>query len=157
MDQVGTAVKLRPRGRPPNPKNYNQVPIARCLRSFAPRALTERTIQALYALRCSLAHNFSLFNEGKGNWAKELTFHFGLRADDSSPLVQHATRRWEGVPGAARRSTRTWVNLEALGDLAEGCAENVIKAFDAGQLASRLPADKLVERCTFTMWGDTSP
>lgn len=56
MDQVGTAVKLRPRGPPPNPKNYMQVPIARCLRNFAPRALTERTIQGLVSIRVAARH-----------------------------------------------------------------------------------------------------
>ncbi len=49
------------------------------------------------------------------------------------------------------------MSLEALGKVAEGCAANVVKAFDADQLASRLPPDKLVERYTFTMWEDSSP
>lgn len=118
---------------------------------WLPQRLSVRTIDALYALRCSLAHNFSLFNEGQGRRASELTFHFALRADATSPLVSHAKRRWPSTPGQATGANRTWINLEALGDLAEGCAAGVLAAFASGRLATRLTPDELIERYTFTV------
>src|ERR1017187_781096 len=94
---------------------------------------------------------FSLFNRGKGPKAAQLHFHFALCADGTSPLVLHAKRRWKGTARTAKASNCTMVNLEALGNLAEGCATVVLRAFDEGRLISQLPADELVERYTFAV------
>jgi hypothetical protein len=146
LDQIGSAVTMRRTTR----RLRGEPDIVRALREFSPSHLTRRDLDALYALRCSLAHDFSLFNEGQGARAREKDFHFGLHTDPKALLIEHAWRRWSVDYATPSEHNQTWVNLRALGDLAEGCAANVERAFRTGRLRARIPADDLLIRYSFS-------
>ncbi|WP_410626336.1 hypothetical protein [Amycolatopsis sp. cmx-8-4] len=103
VDQVGSAC------RAPGP------PVVRALRQFAPR-VGEPEREALYALRCSLVHDFGLVTVG----GPGRTHHF-MPADaaGSGPVVRLPPEPWDGRVEHCRRLNATWVDLRALGDLAE--------------------------------------
>jgi hypothetical protein len=107
IDRVGSAC------RPPGP------PVVRALRSCAPR-MGESEREALYALRCSLVHDFGLVNVG----GPGRTHHFMLDdfrdgAERPGPVVRLPPEPWDGRVEHCRRFNATWVDLRALGDLAE--------------------------------------
>lgn len=140
LDQVGTAVTLNSQ-----PKDESQNAIRLCLRDFAPH--TElRDRDAIYALRCALVHDYSLFNINPDR--PRLNFHFGFVANATDPLVTHAAHDWPGEFQITDEwnDTQTTVNLRALGDLAEGVNDAVMAAWHAGELQPRLAATQLVIR-----------
>jgi hypothetical protein len=149
LDQVGTALKRKRAGS----QAKGSKSIQRCLRDFAPRGLTERDLQALYALRCSLAHDYSLFNPGG---RRDLRFRFALHAERGARLLVHARRRWSGSFTASQpQSTETLVNLWALGDLAEACHQSVQDCWRAGRLTARVTPSELLVRYGFAFRQDS--
>ncbi|WP_328448775.1 MULTISPECIES: hypothetical protein [unclassified Amycolatopsis] len=108
VDQVGSA--YRPAGVPAVPGP----PVVRALRYFAP-GVGEPEREALYALRCSLVHDFGLVSVG----GPGRTHHFMLDDAEGGPIVRLPPEPWDGRAGHCRRFNATWVNLRALGDLAE--------------------------------------
>jgi hypothetical protein len=145
LDQVGTALMRKRPGREAKGNSFE-----RCLRDFAPPSLSARDRQALYALRCSLAHDYSLFNLGRGRSASNLRFRFALHADTGGPLVTHARRRWTGdFVGPQRQSTETRVNLLHLGKLAEACHHNIQHGWSTGRVVARVKPSELLVRYAF--------
>jgi hypothetical protein len=113
MDLVGEA--FRPLGRR-RVKPSNTPGIIKALRYFT--KCTPRDIDAIYALRNSFAHDYSLLRKHPRDPTRY--FHFRLTAEPNSPLVRHASRRWSGdYRQPLRRSTATTINLWALGNLVE--------------------------------------
>lgn len=82
--------------------------------------LDEKTIHALYALRCSFAHNFSLYNIPNGRTnkktAKSLCHHFTV-TQGKGRLVVFSKYAWDGKE--KNKDNCTIINLESLGDLVE--------------------------------------
>lgn len=146
LDEIGSA--LRPRGGRTVAKPNT---IEQALRDFSPDPLSRRDLTAIYALRCSLAHDYSLYNPAKGRSKAALArrFRFALHQSPTGPLIRHAARRWdETYSMTPPASTQTVVSLRLLGDLVEGCHRNIQRRLVADTLASRLEPDVLVTRYT---------
>jgi hypothetical protein len=112
-DQVGKRFKPRSKGQVEDKRA-----IVRALRHFTNLGTEE--IDAIYALRCGFAHDYSLVNINAGK--PELTHHF-LVYNGPGQVVTLPRKRWDGDYSHRTAENQTRINLEALGDLVEGvCA-----------------------------------
>ena len=109
LDQIGNC--FRPRTRP-NFHNLNS--IQKALRYFT--HLGHLRINAIYALRCALAHDYSLCNYHKD---QSLQHRFVVTQGEIPPLVKLPRVPWDGDILKNERRNVTVVNLEKLGDLVE--------------------------------------
>lgn len=94
LDQIGTCLKPRAVVKPGNG-------IERALAYFT--SLQYAEIQALYALRCAFAHNYSLANVGR----QGRQHLFKVVAGDATPLVTLPTIPWKGWDRARARPRAT--------------------------------------------------
>lgn len=141
VDQVGSCFIT------PGQQVRDKVAVVHAIRTFS-HVKDEPTIQALYALRCALAHDYALYNDGsrRDGRARPLLRHaFNFCADTTSPLVQLPTRTWSGIYDAQLPPSddeTTVVNLRKVGDLAEEIVAELRNRHDAGDLDIRLPVDE---------------
>lgn len=135
LDQVGTCFKVR------GQRDVNERAFVHAVRTFS-HVRDDLTVLALYALRCALAHDYALYNDGGG--ARPLLRHaFNFCADTTSPLVQLPARTWSGTYGGAPAADETTiVNLRKVGDLAEQVVAELRARHVAGTLDVRLPLDQ---------------
>ncbi|WP_336160088.1 hypothetical protein [Amycolatopsis sp. VC5-11] len=135
FDQVGSAY------RPRNVAELAGQSFIRALRYFAPE-LDEGEREALYALRCSFVHDYSLVNVptmGSARVRELRTHHFMLTAPSGDgSVVRLPSRYWNGDISHCRLSNATWVNLWALGDLAEKVFSRLADLRSNGNLAIAL-------------------
>jgi hypothetical protein len=134
LDQIGTAVYSKQKGLPPDEPG-----IHKAFFSFSDIGGTPEA-EALYALRCALAHDYSLVNVPK-NKNSLLRFHlFELHGDSSTPVVQLPTHPWDGNPETADSTeTTTVVGIPALCDLGETMAQAVLDAYENNDLVLAIP------------------
>lgn len=136
FDQIGSAY------RPSNQAELAGQHFLKALQYFAPE-IGELERDALYALRCSFVHDYSLINiptMGNQQVRERRTHHFMLTAaDEGGPIVKLPVQRWDGDVDHCRLSNATWVNLRALGDLAEKVFHRLISHHEAGTLTIALP------------------
>jgi hypothetical protein len=99
-------------------------------------------VETLYALRCALAHDYSLFNVNTPDRTHVFTY------DDSEhgPLVQLRQTPWTGDHTAIAADQITTVNLRAVGDLVEGIVEKLRALLASNDLVLRLPVDEFRKR-----------
>jgi len=109
LDQIGTCFK--PKQKPYESGNS----IRKALKYFS--NLSDDEIEALYALRCSFAHDFSLHNIKKDKPSRTHRFRVGIGA--STHVVTLPTIRWDGNYESENLDNFTTINLEAFGDLVE--------------------------------------
>lgn len=118
LDQIGKCFK-------PSTVSFNfpanSTSILRTLKYFTSLSDSERYI--IYALRCSLAHEYGLYNINKKEPA--LTHHFVLRANSITPLIEVPENQWDGAISTKSPKNCTTVNLLALGDLVEKIFESL--------------------------------
>lgn len=96
--------------------------------NFAPYLKAEER-NALYALRCCFAHDYSLVNHP--NERRELWHGFDLYADEQTPV----TLPPEHLNGfLASPQPRTGVNLRKIGDLAEDVFSAVVQKAQRDEL-----------------------
>lgn len=126
LDQIGTSFTIVGTS-PTTPAIYH------ALRTFS-AVQDEPTLDALYALRCALVHDYSLANPAKGKKAARLTHFFRLTANATTPLVQFPPTRWDGDYSTVSRQNETLVNLQKVGDLAEGVVARLRAEHQAGTL-----------------------
>ena len=79
----------------------------------------------MYSLRCSFAHNFTLFN--KNNRNPNLQHHFKVVSGSKSKLVILPKFKWDGIHKNKNEDNKTIVNLELLGDLVENIHNKIIE------------------------------
>ena len=148
LDQLGTAVQ--PRLGPGVASPAADVPsIMKALEWFAP-SVTPKGRKVLYALRCALAHDYSLFNKhGKD---PELQHEFALHRG-TGRLIQLPTTSWSGSYTAIGREP-TYVSLRLLGDRVEEACEAVRSTHRRGQLTIGvgLTPDDLAQRYTLKVY-----
>jgi hypothetical protein len=108
LDQVGSCLK-------PKDKNEDGNEIKKSLKYFS--SLRDPEIEAIYALRCAFAHNYSLVNVNRRRQARQHVFT--LCQGDTASLVGLPRVPWRGAFDAVNADNRTVVNLEAFGDLVE--------------------------------------
>lgn len=115
LDHIGNCFRPKGRMRLVIRKKGGPIPgIEKALRYFS--GLDRRHIDAIYALRCAFAHDYSLFNTSK---TATLRHHFLVTANGGREVVKLPRRRWDGDCSTRRKSNRTVVDLQALGDLVE--------------------------------------
>ena len=139
LDQIGTAVE--PAGRPAMEGRA----ILRALKWWAP-GVTDRVAKAIYALRCALAHDYSLFNRHAKD--PELCHEFRLHRGTGA-LVQLPARPWQG--DFTQLHDPTTISLRVLGDRVEGVASAVKESHARGEvrIAKGLSPDDLLQRYSF--------
>jgi len=115
--------------------------IGRALSHFSPVG-DKPTVEALYALRCTFAHDYSLFNEDPSGRHPLRNHAFNLTADTVSPLVEFPAARWDGTYHHTPPEQTTTVNLWRLGDLGETVVGQLRKHHRKGTLELRLALDE---------------
>lgn len=105
------------------------------LANFTPH-LKEEERNALYALRCCFAHDYSLVNGPSEPTPRFLWHRFILQADEQTPLVELPPEPWNG--DLASSQPRTRVNLRKLGDLAEEVFRSVVEMSERDELEINL-------------------
>lgn len=133
LDQIGTCFKLDG----PNVPGDNA--ITRALRYFS-KVQDEPTLDALYALRNTLAHDYSLFKEHSKKSTRQHAFNFTV--DMAWPLVTLPKRPWSGVYDPSKlvpADEITMVNLRKVGDLVEVVVAELHTQHRAGRLRINPP------------------
>jgi hypothetical protein len=110
--------------------------------------LTEDEIEALYALRCSLAHDYSLLNRHR-NQKRQHVFH--LIPDGSGSAVQLPATPWDGSLADISQASLTVINLRVVGDLVESVAQTITAADATGSLRRNLADDEARARYRFAI------
>lgn len=134
--------------------NGNHPAFVKALMSFAPELSGDESY-ALWALRSSFAHNYGLINNKRKDDPR-LIHHFMLDAtlDSNTPVVRIPATRWDGQLTHLRKANATWVDLRALGDLAENVYQQLVHAHEEGSLEIALTGglDELQDRHGMTVW-----
>jgi hypothetical protein len=140
LDQMGKCFK--PRAAPIKTGNA----IQQALGHFT--NLTPAEIDALYALRCAFAHDYSLYNVNKKTPSMMHNFVVG---QGSAPLMVLPAVPWDGDLQNQAQQSKTLVSLEAFADLVEVVVQDVITLSQGNNLAILLPggSDELVRRYMF--------
>lgn len=136
LDQIGKC--FRSRG-----VSCSKHPVRAALECFAGSSDTEAA--AVYALRCSFAHDYALVNRREDPL---LQHHFQVNQDETGPLVALPKTAWDGKLGNRNANNRTVVNLRALGDVTEQVVATIREMADRAELVLVLPggADELFAR-----------
>jgi hypothetical protein len=114
LDQIGKTFTLAG-----FPVDQSRPAINRALACFTD--LDSASIEALYALRCSLAHDYSLASPSK---RPERMHLFRLTDDGYTPLVTFPKEPWPNDYSVVRGHD-TLVNLRKIGDLVEGVVDRL--------------------------------
>ena len=135
LDQVGKTFKVNG-----TPDTFGH-PIGLAISHFTP-VQDQDTIEALYALRCALAHDYSLFNRDKHGTQPMRDHAFNFKADPVSPLVEFPSSKWNRIYKQPPEEQTTVVNLRKVGDLGETVVGSLRKHHRAETLGLRLPLDE---------------
>jgi hypothetical protein len=133
LDQIGTCFKLR------GPNVRGDHPILWALLYFS-QVQDSPTLDALYALRNALAHDYALFNLNTKHASRQHAFNYSV--EPSVPLVQLPITPWTGVydPSTLIPADQiTTVNLRKVGDLTEEVVASLRANHAAGNLTIRPP------------------
>jgi hypothetical protein len=132
MDQMGTA--FQPKGS--SPKHTQGFRNALDLFATKVAPLTEEDQAALYALRCSFAHDYSLINIPGDQKRSDLFHLFKLiwTPDPSEALIELPPIPWDGTLGLGTPNYRTVVNLWKFEELAESVVGHVQELARADEL-----------------------
>jgi hypothetical protein len=142
LDQISDCFK--PKGAAPVTLNG----LRRALAHFSALLPAER--DALYALRCAFAHDYSLYNINPRQ--PSLTHNFQVVQSPSASLVVLPSVAWDGDYKTRNSTNQTTVNLEAFGDLVENIVIKIRSLNQKRDLEILLPdgSDELVSRYMFS-------
>lgn len=140
LDQIGACFK---------PKSKQLVKgnsIMQALGHFTTLSNDEKNI--IYALRCALAHDYSLYNINDKE--PKLTHNFAL-TKGSGVLIRIPTTRWGGDYQNRNANNQTLVDLQELGDLVEKICKDLFGLANEDELEVILAGgtDELIQRYTF--------
>lgn len=140
LDQIGTCYKPK---KKPCAKDKS---IIRALTHFS--TLNEKEREALYALRCCFAHDYSLTNV---NHKKFLRQHRFKVCQGSSFVVQLPKVPWDGDYENATADNTTIVSLEGFGDLVENIISQLLDLANRNEIECVLAGgvDELLKRYSF--------
>ena len=145
LDQVGKTFKIN--GKPDTFVH----PIGLAISHFTP-IQDKATIEALYALRCTLAHDYALFNRDKHGNQPMRDHAFNFTADPVSPLVEFPSTKWNRIYEAPPSEQTTVVNLRKVGDLGEAVVQSLRTHHREETLGLRLPLDEFEWRYGMLFW-----
>ena len=165
LDQIGTTV--RPKRVQTIPRATSQPPaFTRCLQRFAGAAVLSPADQnALYGLRCALAHDYSLVNMGGDGRERrspkvDKTHAFNFTCDATSELITHASSAWRRSTWTPAKRQTTVINFYELGNLAEAIVAEVRGLHRATRLRINdeyvRSARELLVRYGLTYWESTA-
>lgn len=118
LNQIGNCFR-----RINGPKvEVNKSGFIKALKNFTD--LNDDEIDALYALRNCFAHDFSLHNVGN---RQSLTHHFSIDNSSTNPAIILPRKKWNGVILNKTSQNKTYINLQALGDIVELLIQNIIQ------------------------------
>jgi len=135
LDQVGKTFKVSGK-----PDGFGHS-IGLAISHFTP-VQDKAIIEALYALRCALAHDYSLFNRDKHGTQPMRDHAFNFKADPVSPLVEFPSTRWNRIYKDPPLEQTTVVNLRKVGDLGETVVRSLRKHLREETLGLRLSLDE---------------
>lgn len=145
LDQIGDTFAIK--GKTPSEGNA----IYRALGTFS--SLGKRERKAIYALRCSLAHEYSLFNIPplrRGKRDPELFHLFNLCQGSRGNIVTLPEKKWDGKH--SNLDSITTVNVELLGDLVEDIVQKLITYAHKDELEIILPGGLEEFAMRFSIW-----
>jgi hypothetical protein len=147
LDQIGGCLK------PKNRQSKYTNEFKKALDYFE-SGLNDDEINALYALRCSFAHNYSLINVDEhfkeADKSKDkLTHCFHVGVGKPCKIVELPQKRWERDFKKISDDEITYINLEALGDLVENICSKIIDKFQRDELELTLPVEEFLKRYFF--------
>ncbi len=124
----------------------NKSDIIKALKNFS--NLNDNEIDALYALRNSFAHDYSLQNIGR---RAGLTHHFTVDNSSTRPAIILPRQNWDGSMNNKTAQNGTYINLQALGDIVESLILNIIELVDKNEVEIILTGgkDELIARYSF--------
>lgn len=125
MDQIGKC--FRPVSQT---KITDANSITKCLRYFT--TLSNEEIDAIYALRCAFAHDYSLLNISTTK--PQLNHRFTVYQGNEGNVVTLPSSAWDGDRNSDDMNTITLVNLEGLGDLVESICRHLLYLSDRNEL-----------------------
>ncbi len=157
LDMVGTVF------RPVGAEALSGHSIGRALRRFYP-TLKEEEREAIYALRCSLVHDFSLVNDAhyvKDERLKRLRRHHFYLEDLAVPefLVEFPENAWNGEMTKMSRRNATRINIRSLGDVVESVVDHLHRLHSEQRLAITLEGGTVEaqNRYCMTVYPDGDP
>jgi hypothetical protein len=141
LDQIGTCFK---------PKGATEITgntIKKTLGYFT--SISEIEIDALYALRCAFAHDFSLYNVNKT--PTSLTHRFNVGVLSGKPLVKLPQEQWDGNYEKSSDKYKTIISLDAFYSLSEQVYANLLELWNKDELEIVLSggSDELLQRYSF--------
>lgn len=142
LDQIGSALDRTDRSAD------GPTSVERSLELFSDLPAPDRA--TLYALRCALAHDFSLVNKpDRGSPTRKalLTHAFVLHADGEAPLVEYPAEPWRGDLEVVES---TQVHLGRLTNLVHEVRRNIFSCFHSSTLRLRLDESETRRRYIFT-------
>lgn len=104
--------------------------------------LGQLEIEALYAARCALAHDYSLFNVS----TPDRTHVFAYDDAGGVPIVQLRQTAWTGDYTAIAQDQVTTINLREVGSLVEEIVERLRGLLTSDELLLRLPLGEFQTR-----------
>lgn len=144
LDNIGSCF------RPEGVQRIKGNTIKRAIRYFS--SLSDREAQAIYALRCALAHDYSLSN--RISQRPELRYSFRLEGRLRDELLVIPEVPWDGalIPESDERTTI--VCVPRLGDLVEEIVQAVLDLYTMRQLALELEGGGAELLYRYTMTGE---
>lgn len=122
LDHVGKIIEFKDK------KNTTKKSFLGSLYNFS--NLKKKEIYALYSLRCSFAHDYSLFNiPHNDDKEKELKCHrFRVTQGDTGELIVFPKDIWNG--DLKNEDNITIINLELFGDLVESIHKKIVNGIN---------------------------
>lgn len=136
LDHVGKIIKLK------NKSNKTSNSFLNSLYNFSD--LSEKQIYALYSLRCSFAHDYSLFNIPKNDdHKKNLKIHrFRVTQGNNGDLIIFPKENWNGDYNDENNITT--INLELFCDLVESINKKIKDEINKDNLELLISVNKLM-------------
>jgi len=153
LDQIGKCFK------PKDADNVAGNSYKKALKYFEKmNGMNDDDINALYALRNALMHDFSLSNvEPRDPYKDDFSpkkngkHYIFSGTTDSDKIVEHAKEPWNGKYKDMKPENETQINLKRFGDMVEEIYEELIELYDEDNLEIALAggADELIKRYSF--------
>jgi hypothetical protein len=142
LDQIGGCIK--PTGK--KTKYTNEIKKAL---DYFDSGLNDDEINALYALRCSFTHNYSLINidsnfKGINKSKDKLTHCFHVGVGNTGKVVELPLEKWDRDFSNISSNNITYIDLEAFGDLVEEICQKVIEKYRENKLELSLPVEEFM-------------